>query len=107
MYAADTIEAVNKASLIFAEHDSVAQYCDPEKNFGVLLAKSLGARDLQVAWDIYLFFNEDATWTDRPPEPIEWVHQLEGSSWADPGRLYQGNALSDRFREIMESLNKG
>ena len=105
MYAADTIEAVKEASSIFAGDERVTQYFDPEMHVGVSLAKNLGASDLQVAWDIYLFFDGDVTWTDRPPVPIEWAHQLQGSNWADPGRLYFGNALSGRLQEIMETLN--
>lgn len=107
MYAADTIDTVKEASMIFAGKDRVTQYFDPEKHSSFSLARSLGASDPQVAWDVYLFFDDKVTWLDHPPMPIEWVHQLQGSNWADPDRLFYGNALSGRIREIMSTLNPG
>lgn len=29
------------------------------------------------AWDVYLLYGPDATWTEQtPPEPLYWAHQL-------------------------------
>lgn len=105
MYAADTLEAAKKASLIFAGEDRVAQYFDGDRHFGLKLAESLGAGDLQVAWDIYLFYDEEAIWDDLLPTPMEWVHQLQSSSWADPKRLFAGSALFKRLQEILKTIN--
>jgi hypothetical protein len=105
MYAADTREAAKEASLIFAGEDRVVQYFDGDKHFGRRLAGSLGAGDLQVAWDIYLLYDEEAIWDDLMPTPMEWVHQLQSHSWADPKRLFAGSALSNRLQEILKTIN--
>jgi hypothetical protein len=105
MYAVDTFEAVNEASAIYAGEKRVAQYWDPEKHLGISLAKSFGAVDQQVAWDVYLMFDPAVVWNDQPPSPTDWAHQLQDSAWANPAHLYLGNALFGRLREIMEAQN--
>ena len=30
----------------------------------------------EIAWDIYLLYGADAQWTDQPPPPDYWMHQL-------------------------------
>lgn len=104
MYGGDTLEVVNKASRLFSDDPRVTQFYDPEKITGVEVAAGLGAKTGEIAWDIYLFFDRHAEWTDRLPMPIDWVHQLGGSSWAEPGRFYQGQRLALKLREIMESI---
>jgi hypothetical protein len=105
MYAVDTLETINEVSSIYTGDKRVTQYFDPDKHLAVSLAKSIGAVDQQVAWDVYLFFDPDVIWIERPPTPIEWAHQLQDSPWADPNHLYLGIALSARLREIMEKHN--
>ena len=104
MYLSDTIELVRNASKKFARDPRVIQFYDPEKLFGHAIATSLGAEGDAVAWDVYLFFDEDVEWGDDVPTPIEWAHQLHGSRWADRKRLYLGDDLSRRLREIMDGL---
>lgn len=68
------------------------------------MATSLGAEEDAFAWDVYLFFDEDVEWVDEVPTPIEWAHQLQGSRWADGNRLFLGDDLPRRLREIMDGL---
>jgi len=32
----------------------------------------------QPAWDVYLAFNRDVEWKNKPPAPNYWMHQLNG-----------------------------
>jgi hypothetical protein len=57
-----------------------------------------GKRDF--AWDVYFVFGPKAEWTDNPPAPDFWMHQLGGR---DTGNLLDGG----KFREaIVKQLPK-
>jgi hypothetical protein len=99
MYQADSLDEVGKAARLFSDDPRVTQFYDPGKLSGLAVAAGLGAGDAEIAWDIYLFFAGEGEWVDRPPEP-----QLRGSSWAEPGRLFQGEQLTHKLREIMANL---
>ena len=43
------------------------------------------------AWDIYFFFDQGAQWKEKPPEPVEWIHQLSGGRRAD-AKLFRTGA---------------
>ena len=46
------------------------------------------------AWDVYLLYAPGVTWTDEPPRPTFWMHQLPVEAGADgkfllnPGRFF-------------------
>lgn len=104
MYESDSIEKVQRASKLFRDDPRVTQFYDPGKIAGLELAEGLGAGSGEIAWDIYLFFDARAEWLDQLPVPRDWVHQMKGSSWADPGRLHLGDQLTRKLREIMLNL---
>ena len=104
MYEADSIDVVQKASNLFSDDSRVAQFYDPGKMFGVEAATVFGAMSGEVAWDVYLFYDDQDEWIEQLPQPKDWVHQLRGSSWAEPGRLFQGYQLTRKLREIMLDL---
>jgi len=56
-----------------------------------------------VAWDIYLFYERGSVWTGEPPVPVAWMHQLEGSRWADPAHFHSGE---DLVRELDRTLRR-
>lgn len=57
-----------------------------------------GKRDF--AWDVYFVFGPKVEWTDNPPAPDFWMHQLGGR---DTGNLLEGG----KFREaIVKQLRK-
>jgi hypothetical protein len=104
MYEADSIEASQLAADRFSTDPRVIQFYDPEKLLGLEIAGRFGTEADKVAWDIYLFYRKEEKWLDRAPLPIDWVHQMLGSSWADPARLHRGDELSRKLQEIMEDL---
>ena len=105
MYEVDSIATVREASNLFSSDPRVTQFYDHVKICGQEVAEGLGAKSGEVAWDVYLFYDQQAEWIEQLPQPIDWVHQLGGSSWAEPGRLFQGDQLTNKLREIM--LNHG
>lgn len=104
MYDADSIEIVQEAARLFSQDERVTQFYDPAKACGREVAESLGATPSQVAWDVYLFYEAQDEWGEHLPQPLDWAHQLSGSSWAEADRLFQGDQLIRRLREIMLSL---
>jgi len=104
IYPADSLDAVGDAARLFSDDPRVTQFYDPGVLSGLEVAAGLGAEDGEVAWDIYLFFTGKHEWLDRLPQPKDWVHQLEGSSWAEAGRLFQQEQLTHKLREIMGYL---
>jgi hypothetical protein len=97
----DSIDVVQDASRLFSNDPRVIQFYDPGQISGLEVAGGLGAERGEVAWDICLFYDGKEKWLDKMPQPKDWVHQLKGSSWAEPGRLVQGEQLSSKLREIL------
>ena len=104
MYASDSRGVVDEASSPFSSDPRVNQFYDPEKISGLEMAKGFGAEAGEVAWDIYFFYDDQDQWIEQLPQPKDWVHQLGGSSWADPDRFYPGDQLARRMVGIMESF---
>ena len=104
MYEADSIEAVQEASNLFINDPRVTQFYDPLKASGLDVAEGFGAKTGEVAWDVYLFYDYLTEWVEKLPLPKDWVHQLGGSSWAESGRLFQGEQLTRKLRENMLNL---
>ena len=104
MYEADSIDMVGEASRLFSNDSRVTQFYDPAKISGLEVAEGFGAESDEVAWDIYLFYDYQDEWIEQFPQPKDWVHQLGGSSWAEPGRLFQGDQLTHKLREIMLNI---
>jgi len=75
---------------------------DPQRRAGRAIAASLGAAG-HIAWDVYLFFDPDADWKDKPPRPRQWAHQL-GDTWADPTRLRFGDQLEPELARLLRSV---
>ena len=75
---------------------------DPKRRAGRAIASSLGATG-KVAWDVYLFFDANAEWKNKPPASPQWVHQLD-DSWADPTRLRFGDRLEPELRKLFKHI---
>lgn len=104
IYPADTLEVVGEAARLFSGDPRVTQFYDPGNLTALEVAAELGAGSGEVAWDIYLFYAGQDEWVDQLPQPIDWIHQLKGSSWAEPGRLVQGDQLARGLHEIILNL---
>lgn len=78
-------------------------FYDPQKLAGKAIAEGLGGKG-HVAWDIYLFYNTGSEWGTNPPAPVYWVHQLQGSNWADEAHYHSGDHLIEQLHRIMQDL---
>lgn len=106
MYDADSLEVVQEAARLLRDDPRVTQFYDPGKICGLEVAEGFGAKSGEVAWDVYLFYDRQAVWSEQLPQPLDWAHQLSGSSWAETDRLFQGDQLTQKLREIMLNLLK-
>ncbi|MGD2252926.1 MAG: hypothetical protein PVF70_08440 [Anaerolineales bacterium] len=104
MYEADSLDVVHEASKLYIKDARVSQFYDPERLVGREVATRFGANPGEVAWDVYLFFDPHSAWNELLPLPEDWAHQLTSSNWVDPRRLFQGDQLKDKLREIAENL---
>ena len=75
---------------------------DPKRRASQTVATSLGATG-KFAWDVYLFFEADAEWKNKPLMSPHWVHQLD-DSWADPTRRSFGDRLELELRRLLRIL---
>ena len=98
MLPSDNEKAAIKASTVF-DDPRVKQFYDPDRKSGYAIAKDLLYEDAGPAWDIYLYYDKDAQWTDQPPKPVDWVHQLGGGRRADAARFRPGQRLVAALRE--------
>ncbi len=81
----------------------VRHFYDARRLCGQTVARSLGAETGKIAWDVYLLYGADAVWTgDLPPMPLDWVHQLSPSTWADRARFHTGDDLVAALRAMVE-----
>ena len=96
----DDAAAAARAAAIF-DDPRVAQFHDPGRLTGQAFAR--GLLDRPPAWDIYLFYAAGDSWTDGPPRPAHWMHQL-GSKVADKNRYRTGPALAAGFHEALLDL---
>jgi len=98
----DQASALHAASLF--DGKGVTQFFDGENKFGDIVAKTINPKG-EKAWDIYLFFDGDAQWTQKLPRPFEYVHQLGYSSeWVDRTKYFCGEKLTQRLNDIAESI---
>jgi len=99
MLPTDNHDSAMRAAQMF--HDPrVTQFYDPDQIAGDIVGRTMLNPGAGSAWDIYLFYDEVATWNDSPPEPVEWCHQLSGTRRADPERFFSGKALADQIHEL-------
>ncbi len=75
---------------------------DPSHRAGEVIAEILNAAEL-IAWDVYLFFDREAHWLDKPPRPLGWVHQLGGGQ-ADPDRYHPGGQLYPELVNLFSEM---
>jgi hypothetical protein len=75
---ADNRDAATKAVSLVPDRRA-RHFWDPSGYLGKQYGKTLdlpGGR--RFAWDVYLIFDPKASWTDAPPAPSFWMHQLGG-----------------------------
>jgi len=91
MLPSDGEDAARRAQRLL-DDPRVTHFRDPDQHAGRAWAGVLGLPN--VAWDVYLLFDERVEWGDSAPVPREWFHQLGGER-ADPARRRTAHALAE------------
>jgi hypothetical protein len=68
-------------------------FYDQHQNVGKMIAKIVGWVG-KTAWDIYLFYEPYADWTEIAPKPKYWMHQLS-DEWAQNDKYRTGRDLTN------------
>ena len=76
----------------------VSHYWDGQGELVRGYSPVLGLPDEQPAWDVYLLFDRDAQWTDKPPAPPYWMHQLG----IDEERQFDGTKLASKAAKLLK-----
>jgi len=80
----------------------IRHYYDLHQIVGKSIADSVGWNG-HVAWDIYLFYGPSARWSERPPEPVSWMHQLS-ADWAGRDKYRTGEDLKKELSAALDKL---
>ena len=84
-------------------HDRrIRHFYDPDQRAGREVATCLKWEGY-IAWDIYLFYAPGRTWTDTPPEPDFWMHQMS-ADWAQNSHFKTGDSLKRGLSEALAAL---
>ena len=97
----DNIEAVLPSVKFLCDKRFTHLY-DQHQKVGKAIANSVGWTG-KVAWDIYLFYKPNAKWTDIPPSPSHWMHQLS-DNWATKEKYRTGEDLKKELLVSIENL---
>lgn len=105
MLPSDNAEAASKTALM-VQDSRVRQFHDPrgKKLAGKAFAEELIEKDRGPAWDIYMFYKKGDEWNNKPPVPVEYMHQLSGGQRADPKFFFTGEELIRRLHETMHDV---
>jgi hypothetical protein len=89
-------------SVKFLSDKRIQHYYDQNQIVGKEIANTVGWTG-HIAWDIYLFCAPDVDWTDLPPKPSYWMHQLT-DNWAKNDYYRTGNDLRNGLLDAMNKL---
>ncbi|MCZ6815714.1 MAG: hypothetical protein O7F76_03320 [Planctomycetota bacterium] len=81
----------------------VKHFYDPYPGHRAGKAFATGVVKRGPAWDIYFFYDKGATWTQGPPKPVDWWHQLGGGARSDPERFAAG-VLAEKLHDSMHKV---
>ena len=95
----DDTKAAAKRSTHIIDDSRVRHFHDPEQRSGVAIADGFDWEG-KIAWDIYLFYEKGSAWTERPPAPVDFMHQL---SW-EPTHFRTGDDLVQELHEAMQRM---
>ena len=74
---------------------------DEDKILGLSFGKLVTLpRKRDLAWDVYFVFDEKSEWTESPPKPVEWMHQLGMDE-----RLLDGDKLRSSVEKLLMHTN--
>jgi hypothetical protein len=74
----DDDSAAGAAAAMFPDDFGAMHYWDGELQVSKAFHATLGLERWKrnVAWDLYLLYGARSEWTDQPPLPSLWMHQL-------------------------------
>ncbi len=101
MLPEDSLEAA-LPTIKFLSDKRIQHFYDPEQKSGKEIAMSVGWSG-HIAWDIYLYYSQKSEWTDVPPKPVSWIHQVS-DEWAKDEHYYTGEDLKRELSVSLESL---
>lgn len=94
----DKRSSVDRAHKLFSKESRATQYWDGEQDLGKAYGKILELPNgRELAWDIYFVFAAGVEWTDTPPMPDDWQHQLGRDE-----RSLDGDKLRESIISIMK-----
>jgi hypothetical protein len=91
VFEGDNRQAAQRAAEQLVE-PRLRHFYDPQQRAAEQMATVLDGPG-GYAWDTYLVFSPGQTWEDAPPEPSDWVHQLDHAAWAPAQRRKKGEDL--------------
>lgn len=97
----DTFDAAIPSAM-FLSDSRIQHFYDKNKVVGKAVADSVGWTG-NVAWDIYLFYSPIVRWSEAPPKPVYWMHQLT-DGWATKENYRTGDDLRNELKISMEKL---
>jgi len=101
MLEGDNATSAADAAQAFPVLPNITHFHDPDRVVGKEVARRLGAPD-RTAWDFYLLYAKGLAWTDHPPAPLRWFHQLRDDPWAGPGHYRWGQGLRPAIRDALD-----
>ncbi len=102
MLASDSVDAADAQAALVRDPRALHFY-DGARRAGRAIAASLGGHG-DIAWDTYLFYRPGLAWSQTPPAPDRWMHQLGPSTWADPTRFRWADSLISELGAAARSL---
>lgn len=79
----------------------VSYFMDPESLTGKQWERVLKTERF-IAWDVYLLYGADANWTEEPPQPAFWMHQLGGVTKAP---TFDEPAFRAKLKGMLNEMN--
>jgi len=99
--AKDTFDAAIPSVKALSD-ERIKHYYDRNQVTGKTIAAGVGWYG-KIAWDIYLFYRPTVKWTEAPPSPQYWMHQLS-DDWAKNDRYRTGDDLKKELFVSMAAL---
>jgi hypothetical protein len=102
----DNKQEALKATARFSDDPRVRFFYDREQVTGEFFMQTipeLAAGEI-MAWDVYMFYETDAQWTEeQSPRPVTHMYQLGGDKGKLP-RNIRGKELAKALRETMAAI---
>ena len=95
----DSAEAASLSSG-FLRDGRATQFWASTRSVGRSFQAAIGLEG-EPAWDVYLVYDRGIRWTDEPPAPTTFQHQLGGRLPDD--LLLSGPALTDEIRALFRA----